>query len=244
MREIIVTSNVSDKIREGRSRGHVMLAAFVGSFLVLFVGVFATTWVLSVIGFVGAVMSLVGFSQNSKKLITYSHGHEGESILRRQLHSILSDDYIAFFGYPLKDRGDIDCVVLGPSGLYVMEAKHHNGTIHYTEGGWRQTKVGRRGTAYHGNMKKPGGQVMYGLHEVKRLLEEKHIKVFIQGVLVFTNPAVSLFVERETKPLVVYRVTEIESLFALNSNRILPLKKRESIEKELKAIAESKDRAN
>jgi len=155
MREKIVTSNVSDKIAETKKSGNSMLLLMLASFFLIIIGLSVKAIFLALIGIVAAIWSGASFAKSSASRNTYEHGHEGEEMLRQRLHSFLSDDYIAYFGYPLNNGQDIDCILLGPSGLYVIETKHHNGSIQYTDGGWRQVKTGRGGTAYSRKFKKP-----------------------------------------------------------------------------------------
>ena len=235
MREVIVTSNVSDKIAEHKKAGHTALIFVFLSLLVLVIGVSSNTSILSVGGIFAAIWSAVAFTRSGSNANTYEHGYEGEEMLRRRLHDILPDDYIGYFGFPLKDGKDIDCVLLGPAGLYVFETKHHNGYIQYTDGGWRQVKTGRRGTSYFGNLKNPGGQVLFALREVKSYLENKGMRIFINGVVTFTNPSVELSIEKNPKPLMVCRIDELEKIFEVQKDKMIPLKKLEAIETELSA---------
>lgn len=54
----------------------------------------------------------------------YAAGFEGEQILRNALRKMLTDEYSAFFNIIIDGVGEIDCIVIGPAGLYVIEAKH------------------------------------------------------------------------------------------------------------------------
>lgn len=233
MREKIVTSNVSDKIAENKKSGNTMLLLMLASFVLIIIGLSANTIFLALIGIVAVIWSGAVFAKSNGSRNTYEHGHEGEEMLRQRLHSFLPDDYIAYFGYPLNNGQDIDCVLLGPSGLYVIETKHHNGSIQYTDGGWRQVKTGRGGTSYHGNLKNPGGQVFFALRELKTYLENKGIKIFIKGVVTFTNPSAMLSIEKDPKPLMVCKIDKLEDLFKIEKEKIIPQKKIEMIEKEL-----------
>ncbi len=233
MREKIVTSNVSDKIAETKKSGNSMLLLMLASFFLIIIGLSVKAIFLALIGIVAAIWSGASFAKSSASRNTYEHGHEGEEMLRQRLHSFLSDDYIAYFGYPLNNGQDIDCILLGPSGLYVIETKHHNGSIQYTDGGWRQVKTGRGGTAYHGNLKNPGGQVFFALREVKSYLESKGIKIFIHGVVTFTNPSAVLSIEKDPKPLKVCKIYELEDILKGDKEKNIPKNKLEIIEKEL-----------
>lgn len=247
MREVTLTSHVSNQARGGESSDSSLplFIVFAVSVLMVFLGNFMHAQELTGLGVLGAVSAVVvtlrrATAREHKKAI-YGYGEEGERFLQQALRSILDDRYIAFWGFPRARGGDVDAVIIGPSGVYAMEAKHHNGDIHYTEErGWRQVKTGRRGTAYYGdNFGNPGAQTMGGLHDLKKFLEQKNIKTFIQGVLVFTNSEARLNLERDTKPLSVYRIEDLGYLFASDGGRPLPPKKQEAIERELKTLVNS-----
>ena len=91
----------------------------------------------------------------------------------------LSDDYTAYYNLPLNGNGrasDIDCILVGPSGLFVFEVKHHHGLILYRNGVWARIKVGRRGTLYRGQLGDPSGQLYRNIRKLKELLGKDQIK--------------------------------------------------------------------
>jgi hypothetical protein len=237
MREVTLTSHVSDQARSGGTSesSFPLFVIFAVSVLIILMGGSMHREALVGIGGLGVVIAaLVAISRATAtvhKRAVYGYGEEGERFLQQALRSILDDRYIAFWGFPRSRGGDVDAVVVGPSGVFAIEAKHHNGDIQYTEGGWRQVKTGRGGTAYFGdNFGNPGAQTMGGVHDLKAFLEQKNIKTFIHGVLVFTNPEANLYIEKDTKALSVCHIVDLESLFASDGGRPLPSKKQEVIE--------------
>jgi len=147
----------------------------------------------------GILISFLLYENTKSAKDIYEPGYEGEKVLKEKLHSLLPDDYIAYFGFPLSHGQDIDCVLPGPSGLYVIEVKNHVGDIRYSDNGWEQIKIGRSGNTYYGNLKNPSGQVLAGISEIKKHLESKGIDNFINGVVVFTNPAANQIIEKGPK---------------------------------------------
>jgi hypothetical protein len=65
--------------------------------------------------------------------------------------------------------------------------KHHKGEISYSDGKWRQLKKGK----YIGRLSDPSRQLMGSIKRLKR--HAGHL--WINGIIVFTNPEVSLAVE-------------------------------------------------
>jgi hypothetical protein len=233
MREITMTSHLADMVRLNEKRSRRALYFLGVSLLLAVAGFFAANMgILVILGIGGAMGGFVRFMAVEKIIEPYRQGLIGELTFRIKLKELLSDDHTAFYGYPLKRGGDLDCLVLGPTGLYALEVKHHNGTIQYTEGGWSQVKVGQGGTAYRGKLKNPSGQMMSGLHEVKELLAAKGVRVFIQGVVVFTNPDLQLSIEKSPRTFKAYRVEELAGLFQARG-RGLTSSDREKIERAL-----------
>lgn len=140
-------------------------------------------------------------------------GIQGENLLKTRLKQMFSDEYIGLFNLPLPRGGDIDCFLVGPTGAYLFDVKHHKGYILYCNGKWDQTKVGRKGKVYEvDNIKDPSSQVRRGIFEVKRLLREKGINLWIEGVVVFTNPHVEVFSEN-IEGIKVVKIDKLESVF-------------------------------
>jgi hypothetical protein len=109
----------------------------------------------------------------------------------------LGDDCTAYYNLPLSGNGkasDIDCILVGPSGLFVFEVKHHHGLILYRNGAWARIKAGRKGTLYQGQLGDPSGQLCRNINMLKKLLGKKD-GLWFNGAVVFTNPWAVLHVE-------------------------------------------------
>jgi hypothetical protein len=71
-------------------------------------------------------------------------GIEGEQFVADELGRGLGDDWVLLRGYQNK-RGEIDDLLLGPSGLVAIEVKSINGTVHCDGDNWRVDKYDRYG---------------------------------------------------------------------------------------------------
>lgn len=161
---------------------------------------------------IGFVIFLV-FVASNKEEGALTTGIKGENILEKILSESLSDEYTAFFNIPIKSGGDIDCLVNGPTGVYLFEAKNHKGYILCVDDSWSQVKVGKNGKVYEGEYSKdPSLQVRKGIFEIKRVLSQHGKNIWIEGVIVFTNPDVNLFCE-EPKGIRIIRTDELGSIF-------------------------------
>ena len=163
----------------------------------------------------------------------YTAGFEGEQILKNALGRMLSNEYSAFFNIIIDGVGEIDCLVIGPSGLYIFEVKHHTGEIVYDENGWWRTK-GRGRFARSEQLKSPSGQVLGTLNRLKKFLIRHGANVWIEPIVVFTNPAASLTLAK--KPIGVKAITVDRIKSVINVGYNLTLKDGQKIESLLKGI--------
>ena len=80
------------------------------------------------VGFAVSLVPLAAFYYFLRKYRIYGGGWEGEKQVIKLLDSKLSDDYILLNDLYLRGGGgDIDHVVLGPNGIFVLETKNWNG---------------------------------------------------------------------------------------------------------------------
>ncbi|WP_353685407.1 nuclease-related domain-containing protein [Thermodesulfovibrio sp. 3462-1] len=168
---------------------------------------------LTLAGFIISIILFYQAQEVSGQKITFELGIQGERRLRRILSLILPDNYTVFYGYQIPNGGDIDCIVIGPKGVFVMEVKNDKGNITYTSDGWNHIKIGQRGTAYKGSLKDPGRQVVRGSMEIKKLLLSYGIKVPITALVVFTNQDAKLSVESDNPKFKILKVEELPQFF-------------------------------
>ncbi len=138
-------------------------------------------------------------------------GLSGEQILRDKLRSILSSNHKVIYNYPTP-YGDIDALVVGPAGVFVLEAKNHNGYITVDENGWQRQKVGQMGTVYDASIGNPEKQVKRNVWFISNLLKQKGINVWVDYFVVFTNPEVKLEVKNGNKRII--HIDELDKVFS------------------------------
>lgn len=151
-----------------------------------------------------------------KNYTNYQSGLEAEDLVVQYLQN-LSDDYFLINDIKLPDsRGNIDHVVLGPNGIFVIETKNYSGQLicngdewlrHY-EGGM---KISMKGRPYWQedrdyDLGSPSKQVKRGAVKIKQIIESskvfaKPLKVWVEGIVVFTNPSVELQLSNITVPI-------------------------------------------
>lgn len=168
----------------------------------------ATLFILGGIAFMVLLSSLTG-SYYDTGVSIFKAGLVGESRLRQRLREVLSEDYTVFYNY-VTPYGDIDALVVGPSGVFVIEAKNHNGYVEVEENQWRRIKVGRGGTAYKADIGNPEYQAKKNALYIRDFLKQKGINVWVRYAVVMTNPEVKLKVRNNPN---VFHIDELDKLF-------------------------------
>jgi len=121
-------------------------------------------------------------------------GVEGEYRVFTLLRQ-LSDAYTVFNQVLVPDSNsltgarEIDYMVCGPNGIFAIEVKNNNGTIRGKESDlqWVVVKVGHGGSEYNTAMRNPVRQLKAQIHSLREYFDSRGVRVWINGVVVFTN---------------------------------------------------------
>ena len=104
---------------------------------------------------------LFGFlgARSNQKAEAYKAGVEGE-IATASIIASLPQNYVGIRNLEIAYEGhksELDMVVIGPTGVFIIETKNTNGTIvgHYDNPQWTQKKIGQNGTPYSKNFTTP-----------------------------------------------------------------------------------------
>lgn len=191
------------------------------------VGLLAVNVIAAIASFGAALLCIWYFQRMNDERGIRAAGLEGEKALRKALKRMLPDEYAAFFNIIPEGGREIDCLLVGPSGVYAFEAKHSKGKISYNANGWRQVK-GRGKNAYYKKLGSPSGQIRGAVGGLKRYLKNKGIDVWIEAVLVFTHPEAALSISRDMDGIKVVTIDKIGT--AIGSNNVLPAPEKRRIE--------------
>ena len=178
----------------------------------LFFGVFIHIFlvVLGIISF--AIASYLWNKQN-----TWDIGAEGEESVIRVLQNLDSSFKVINDVVLPGDSQNIDHIVVGSVGTFVIETKNHNGIIKCNNDNWSRKKVGRRGTVYTSVIGNPSKQAKRNAVMLRKWLESENIDVgYIVAVVVFTNEDVELDLVRPTVKIV--HVDDLLEVFKGESN--------------------------
>jgi hypothetical protein len=213
----------SDYLQKKAKESLLACLAWAMVVITLLVAGIATGIVLIVVsGMVATMVTLFVAASAGPTYVAYRCGIRGEQILRAHLLAWgLGDDYTAYYNLPLNGKGkvsDIDCILVGPSGFFVFEVKHHHGFVFYRNGIWAQIKAGRMGTLYRGRLGDPSGQLYRNIRKLKELFGRTD-GLWLNGAIVFTNPRAVLDVEglRWVKAIAVKDLNQILSKRAILS---------------------------
>ncbi|HSL44741.1 MAG TPA: nuclease-related domain-containing protein [Anaerolineales bacterium] len=133
-------------------------------------------------------------------------GDEGEKALLKALESRLTDRYIALHQYLVRRNLDADVLLLGPSGIWLLESKFNSGKIICQDGEWTQEKYyfetgGKQ--AFKSVPKKPYDKQWLAEKNsitqtiLRRLPKDRHWVIGeIRGGIVFTHNEVTLEIDR------------------------------------------------
>lgn len=159
------------------------------------------------------IIFFVGFHllrSTISKYRIWSQGASGEELVAEKL-SHLPPSYRVFNDVTLPGYGaNLDHVVVGPTGVFVIETKSHKGYISYERGEWLQRKWGRRGTEYRGRIGNPSRQVEVAARKLARYINTElglSKPISVTPLLVFTNPEATL--QTSESPVMVLRPNQV-----------------------------------
>ncbi len=139
-------------------------------------------------------------------------GIKGENALRRMLCE-LPDSYCGFQNATVTYDGktsELDIILIGPTGIFVIENKNQNGTITGNIGDqqWTQQKVGRRGGEYFKSFYNPVKQVGTHVYRLANRLRSGGHNVYIHAAVFFSNSAASVHVQGDQSKIPVFSCSD------------------------------------
>lgn len=180
-----------------------VLCAFL-FFLILFAVGLTALYALKVnifdaVALLVSLAPLGGFFYYLRQYRIYGGGWAGEKQVTKLLSNRLNDDYLLLNDLYLRSGGgDIDHIVLGPSGVFVLETKNWSGEITCHGDDWQ--RMGRRN--FKGS---PSLQVKRNAAKIKRIIDSspslRSLGIRVEGVVVFTNNHTALHLSNPTVPI-------------------------------------------
>jgi hypothetical protein len=146
-------------------------------------------------------------------LVYYRRSYRQQAGTRGQLRAGLrGQELLAQILAPLDDRynllnnlslpgwsDDVDHVLVGPNGVFVLETKHHRGRIFCRDGAWLQQKVSRGGHLQPEEpMRDPVRQLKRNVDYLRACIRTtdpslaRRTGLWMEGAAVFTHPGVTI----------------------------------------------------
>ncbi len=143
-----------------------------------------------------SLAALIAFYFVLRRYSSYRGGLQGEKHVTKLLKSALSDDYYLLNDVYFRDGfGDIDHIVLGPNGLFVIETKNWSGSITCFGDEWQRQSGRHIGGSPTRQAKKNATRVKNAIEASDKL---GHIKVWVEGIVVFVNRNADLHLHEPT----------------------------------------------
>jgi hypothetical protein len=119
-------------------------------------------------------------------------GIEGEQLVERRLGDTLGDEWVLLRGYR-NNRGEIDHLLLGPRGLFAIEGKHRNATVHCAGDRWWYIKYDKynnpveRGEMADKKGRSPSRQLNEPADQLEGFLRSRGHPIRIQRIVLLTH---------------------------------------------------------
>ncbi len=119
-------------------------------------------------------------------------GIAGEQLVAAELGRALTDDWTLLRGYRNR-RGEIDHLLLGPKGLFAIEVKNVNATVHIEGDRWRADKYDNYGNLVAEREitdrkgRSPSEQLNESADELERFLRERGHQIRARRVVVLAH---------------------------------------------------------
>jgi hypothetical protein len=192
------SSYLKNQVRKNLAKAALSIIIFGAAFLALIYRVLSTfqVGILEEAGLLFLLVPLIAFYFYLRKYRIYSGGWQGEKQVAKLLASTLSDDFYLLNDLYLRDGGgDIDHVVLGPNGVFVLETKNWSGNITCNGDEWQ--RVGKRNFS-----SSPSRQVKRNASKIKHIIDNspslRPLGIWVEGIVVFTNNHATLHVNNPT----------------------------------------------
>ena len=186
---------------------------------------------ISVLGF---LISLILLTLSQNEITIKRQGVIGEDTTADMLAATLDDSYTVFQNVIATLDGkssEIDLVVVGLNGIFVIETKNRNGLIEggYDKDRWLQHKVGRGGGEYSSNFYSPVKQVGTHVFRLAGFLRQNGVRFHIMGAVYFSNSEARVRLSGEPDKIPVFSTPKDLVLYIKMNNASLPLELKEKI---------------
>ena len=169
--------------------GAVFAAGTLTMFISVAIGIICMPVMIA--GSIADLLGIVLISAFGSKASSLKYGIKGERDTAA-LISRLPDGYYGIQNATVSFEGkqsEIDMIVVGPSGVFIVESKSRNGRVtgNYDAKYWTQHKVGRGGTPYSSDFYSPVKQVGTHVYRLAHFLRSRGMGVNIEGAVYMSS---------------------------------------------------------
>jgi hypothetical protein len=226
------SSYLKNQVRKNFTKATLSAIVFAAVFALLIYRILSTfqVGVLEKAGLFFLLVPFVSFYFYLRKYHIYRGGWVGEKQVSNILIHSLGDDYYLLNDLYLgKGSGDIDHIVLGPNGVFVLETKNWSGTISCSGDEWQ--RAGKQN--FSGS---PSLQVKRNTAKIKQIIENNQnlraLDIWVEGIVVLTNKHSNLHLSNPTVPIL--KLNQLYNhISRFRSSRILSREQLEAIGKEI-----------
>ncbi len=121
-----------------------------------------------------------------KRIEDHHRGQEGEDNVVQLVVQALDGNWHLFrnISLPGRNKGDLDLVLVGPPGVWVLEVKNFSGKYHNTGETWQY----KRGKNWKTLSKSPSRQAKSNAGRLSNFFEADKLRVFAHPAVVWANP--------------------------------------------------------
>jgi hypothetical protein len=198
------------------------------------IGYFLNVYTAIVFSF-GIIYGIAVWDILTKKLLPLSwnykreiQGIEGEQFVDKKLKETFEPDYLVLHDITLKgQKWNIDHVVIGKNGIFVIETKTHKGKIKCDDDTWFQIKNDGNPKFFK---KSPSKQVVGNACQLKYFLKERYPKlsnVYVHALIIFPLKDTIIDVQRAPKYCKIFNDIDKMISYIQESNTDLDLSQEE-----------------
>lgn len=161
--------------------------------------------ILSIWAAINAILFFVFWrreKQSKERSAIYTAGLQGEmrtlsvlQLLDKQ-HIVIPNATVSFSG----QSSEMDAVVIGPSGVFIVETKNHRGFIQGDTAAQQLTQItqDRYGNRFSQSFYNPCRQVATHAYRLKSVLKERGLDTWVNTCVFFSNPEACLNITNNT----------------------------------------------
>lgn len=158
-------------------------------------------------------------------------GYRGEITVVRRISGVLPEGYALFnqlaVPNPRSRTGatEIDAVVVGPTGITVIEVKSNLGSViagSDLDDNWPVRKVGRKGTVYYTQMRNPVRQSTRQACALRQYLKSRGVNVWVSALVVAGSRKTQWCTDHSHRvPLLPLKTRRIENALLGSNVRVI-----------------------